>query len=186
MLDSHLDNHILVVEYDPAWPGAFEREKAAVCAAMADLIVDIQHIGSTAIPGLHAKPVIDVLIAVPHFTAMQEYARRLAPLGYRHQTQPMESVRIFFRKGLPRTHHLHIVEDGSDEHRRLVLFRDYLLKHPEIATAYEDLKQELAERFADSRPQYTESKTDFVESIVALAVAENQEQESGLLARTSC
>jgi GrpB-like predicted nucleotidyltransferase (UPF0157 family) len=186
MLDADLDHQIVVVEYDPGWPQAYERERAAICQALGDLIVDIQHIGSTAIPGLRAKPVIDVLVAVSEFADIAEYARRLEPLGYQHMTHANEVVRIFFRKGLPRTHHLHIVEDGSWEHRRLLLFRNYLLTHPDTADAYESLKRDLAERFAGNRPQYTESKTGFVEEIILLADAENVAREEGALTRIPC
>jgi len=174
MLDAHLDNdQVVIVEYDPRWPVAYTEEKIAVCAALTGMLTDIQHIGSTAIPGLRAKPVIDLLVIVPRFEAIPAYAQRLEPLGYTHSYQPMEPVRIFFRKGQPRTHHLHIVEDGSYECRRLLLFRNYLLQHPETAFEYEALKRELAERFAEDRPRYTESKTDFIQGVIALADAEN-------------
>jgi GrpB-like predicted nucleotidyltransferase (UPF0157 family) len=147
MLDDYLDDdRVVIVEYDPHWPAAFEQEKSAVCAVLSVLPTDIQHIGSTAIPGLRAKPVIDLLVAVSSFAPVAEYEQRLEPLGYVHIVQPNEPVRIFFRKGSPRTHHLHIVEDGSCEHHRLIRFRDYLLRHPETALAYEDLKRDLAVR----------------------------------------
>jgi len=188
MLDDHLDDdRVVIVEYDPRWPAAFEQEKSAVCAALSVLPTDIQHIGSTAIPGLRAKPVIDLLVAVSGFAPVAEYEQRLEPLGYVHIVQPNEPVRIFFRKGSPRTHHLHIVEDGSCEHHRLIRFRDYLLRHPETALAYEDLKRHLAVRFALDRPRYTESKTDFIQGVIALADAELAEaEESGQQARTPC
>jgi GrpB-like predicted nucleotidyltransferase (UPF0157 family) len=187
MLDANLDNdQVVIVAHDPRWPAAFELEKAVICAALAGMLTDVQHIGSTAIPGLHAKPVIDLLVAVPHFSPVPEYVRRLEPLGYQHGSHPNEAVRIFFRKGAPRTHHLHIVEDGTYEHRRLILFRDYLLRNPETAAAYEELKRDLAARYALDRPRYTESKTEFIESIIAIADAENIATEGGRLTRRPC
>lgn len=169
-----LDN-VVIVEYDPHWPEAYREEAERIAEVLEHDFVDIQHVGSSAVPGLAAKPVIDVMVAVEHFKSIEEYSRRLAPLGYQHMTHPAEAVRIFFRKGLPRTHHLHIVEYGTREYRRHLLFRDYLRRHPEAAQAYEQLKRELADRFATDRPTYTESKTDFIRSVVALALAENGE-----------
>jgi GrpB-like predicted nucleotidyltransferase (UPF0157 family) len=187
MLNHYLDDdRVYIAEYDPRWPLAFAKEKSAICAVFPGPVTDVQHIGSTAIPGLRAKPVIDILVAVPSFMPIAAYAERLEPLDYRHMTHANESVRIFFRKGMPRTHHLHIVEDGSQEHRRLVLFRDYLLRHPETVVAYEELKRDLAARFAGNRPQYTESKTDFIQEIISLAVAENDAIERGHPERTTC
>ncbi len=187
MLDAHHDNdQVVIVEYDPRWPAAFAEEKTAVCAALKGMLTDIQHIGSTAIPGLRAKPVIDLLVMVSRFSPILEYAQRLEPLGYTHSYQPLEPVRIFFRKGAPRTHHLHIVEDRSDECRRLLLFRDHLLRHPETAVAYEALKRDLAERFALDRPRYTKSKTEFIQSIIALATAETRASATDELRLTPC
>ena len=165
-------DEVVITEYDSRWPAAYEREKALICQALGDLILDIQHVGSTAVPGLVAKPVIDILVAVAHFEAVEGYARRLSPLGYQHISHPDDAVRLFFRKGTPRTHHLHIVEYGTAEHRRHLLFRDYLRLHGDTARAYARLKWELASRFAANRPMYTESKTDFVHSVVAMAERE--------------
>jgi GrpB-like predicted nucleotidyltransferase (UPF0157 family) len=186
MLDATQDDHVVVVNYDPTWPAAYERERAALCRALGAVITDIQHIGSTAIPGLQAKPVIDILAAVRRFEPVEVYAACLEPLGYRHMSHPNEAERIFFRKGAPRTHHLHIIEDGSWEHRRLILFRNYLLKHPQTTEAYEALKRDLAARFGNNRPLYTESKTTFILDTIRQADAENQAQEGGRLLRTPC
>jgi GrpB-like predicted nucleotidyltransferase (UPF0157 family) len=188
MLDeTPLEDQVVVVDYDPAWPAAYAAEKAAICRALDGLaIVDIQHIGSTSIPGLRAKPVIDVLVAVARFGPLEEYGCRLEALGYRYATQPHEDVRLFFRKGMPRTHHLHIVEASWWEYRRLILFRDYLLEHPETAEAYEALKRDLAQRYADNRPMYTESKTGFIEQIIALADAAARSGDQTASGPSSC
>jgi GrpB-like predicted nucleotidyltransferase (UPF0157 family) len=184
--DAPLDDQVVVVDYDPAWPAAFERERAAVCCALTGHVVDLQHIGSTAIPGLRAKPVIDLLAAVERFDTIESYEQRLESLGYQHIVQPHEAVRIFFRKGMPRTHHLHLVELDSWEHRRLILFRNYLLAHPDTAEAYEELKRDLARRYADNRPMYTESKTEFIERIIAQADAEARSKGENALPPSPC
>ncbi len=172
MSESGASDDVVIVDYDHRWPTAYEQEKALICQTLGDVILDIQHVGSTAVPGLCAKPVIDILVAVARFDAVEEYSRRLSPLGYQHVSHPDDAVRLFFRKGMPRTHHLHIVEYGTEEHRRHLLFRDYLHAHGDAAREYETLKRELASKFAANRPLYTESKTDFIRSVVVLAEGE--------------
>jgi GrpB-like predicted nucleotidyltransferase (UPF0157 family) len=161
-----------LADYDPNWQVIFERESELVAAALGDDVVEIQHIGSTSIPGLRAKPIIDLLAAVESFAPIAEYERVLEPLGYRHHPHNEEDERIFFWKGTPRTHHLHIVEYATWEHQRHVIFRDYLRAHPEIAQWYEQIKRELWISFKGNRPAYTKGKTAFIKTIMARAVEE--------------
>ncbi len=165
---------IIVVDYDPAWPLHFERERAQIAAALGELARTIDHIGSTAVPGLRAKPVIDILIGVDRLNRVDEFAARLASLGYVHRPHDDDDVRLFFRKGTPRSHHLHIVVYGGVEHVRHVRFRDILRADPGTARDYAALKDALAARFREQREAYVDGKADFVTGV--LARAENEDR----------
>ncbi len=159
-------------DYDPAWVTNFQAECELLEAALGEQVVEIKHVGSTSIPGLRAKPIIDILVAVEEFAALDDYVTRLAPLGYQHHPHDAEDERLFFWKGTPRTHHLHIVEFMTWEHQRHIVFRDYLRAHPEIAEWYEQVKRELSVTFKNNRPAYTKGKTAFIKTIMARAVEE--------------
>ena len=166
---------VAVVAYNPTWPLLFEDERIRLAAALGAAVMAIDHIGSTSVPGLSAKPVIDILVAVERLGPIAEGDRRLAPLGYWRPTMQDfdESEHRFYRKGSPRSHHLHLVEFGTWEHQRHLVFRDYLRAHPDIARLYADVKRELALAFKHNRPAYTNGKTAFIKSIVARALEEN-------------
>jgi len=161
-------------QYDPNWPLLFEQEKERIMEAMGDEAIEIEHIGSTSVPGLRAKPIIDILLVVEVFGPITEYKRRLEPLGYHLYEHEDFNVteHLFLWKGQPRTHHLHIVEYATWEHQRHIIFRDYLRKHPDIARLYEEVKQQLAAAFSKNRPAYTKGKTAFIKNIMARAVEE--------------
>ncbi|MBN1200361.1 MAG: GrpB family protein [Anaerolineae bacterium] len=158
--------------YNPEWPKIFERENELLAGALGDHAIEIEHVGSTSVPGLRAKPIIDILLAVEAFAPLDEYKRLLEPLGYHHQSHDADDERLFFWKGIPRTHHLHIVEYVTWEHQRHLLFRDYLRSHDEIARLYEEIKRQLTSAFRGNRPAYTKGKTAFIKSIMARAVEE--------------
>ena len=173
-----MSDEIVIVPYDPAWPSLYEAEAARVRRALpAGLTVAIEHFGSTAVPGLAAKPVIDILVAV---RSIEEARRRavapLAALGYAFWADNPKRDRLFFVKGLPpaprRTHHVHLTEPAGEMWPRL-LFRDYLRRHAGAREAYLLLKQDLARRFPDDREAYTEGKQGFVDDIMARIRAEN-------------
>jgi GrpB-like predicted nucleotidyltransferase (UPF0157 family) len=124
--------------------------------------VDIQHIGSTAVPGLAATPVIDILVAVPQLGPAEEYIERLAPLSYQHRRARHDRARLFFWKVAPRTHHIHIVAADSAEHRRHLRFRDDLRAHPATAREYVALKRTLAAHYGSDRDGYARAKTEFI------------------------
>jgi GrpB-like predicted nucleotidyltransferase (UPF0157 family) len=172
MTDYNENETFELADYDPNWPIIFERESEPIQEALGECVVEIEHVGSTSIPGLRAKPIIDILVAVESFEPVEDYEEKLAPLGYHHHTQEMEDERIFFWKGTPRTHHLHLVEFATWEHQRHIIFRDYLRAHPEIAEWYEQVKRELAIAFKHNRPAYTKGKTAFIKTIMARAVEE--------------
>jgi GrpB-like predicted nucleotidyltransferase (UPF0157 family) len=161
---------IAIVEYDPRWPSLYEAERARLAAVLNLHVVSIEHIGSTAVPGLPAKSLIDILVTVDHLGSPDGYIQPLRSLGYTYFPVLGNSHRYSFGKGVPHTHHVHIVEHGGDEHRRPIVFRDYLRSHPEAARQYAVLKRELAVRFHGNRHAYNAAKTDFIRSIEARAL----------------
>lgn len=168
---------ILLVDYDPAWPQRFEEEKARVLAAIGEYASAVEHAGSTAVPGLGAKPIIDLLVGLHHFSAADNCVEPLKRLGYGFRGEAGVPQRYFFRKPdvdstADRTHHLHLVEQDSPNWKRMLRFRDYLRAHPEEVQAYYALKQELAARFESTTLGYAEAKSEFVTSILAKAEIE--------------
>jgi len=170
-MDDALDI-IEVCEYDPQWPEMFRAEKALIDKELTGAVKDIQHIGSTAVPGLAAKPIIDILVAVEFLEDVDCYAPGLFSIGYKNVPHDEDATRRFFMKGRPRTHHVHVVAYGSWTYWRHLLFRDYLLDHPTVCEEYECLKRVLANRHRDDRAKYLEGKSDFVEAIIVRAVRE--------------
>jgi GrpB-like predicted nucleotidyltransferase (UPF0157 family) len=167
-------DEVMLVEHDPLWSVMFEEEAGLVASVLSrDLVVRMDHIGSTAVPGLVAKPIIDVLVSVHSLIEAKQIAvSPLEELGYAYWFDNPDPQRMFFVKGLPpnspRTHHLHLVESGSVLLERL-LFRDYLREHPDEALRYAQLKRLLAEQFPTDREAYTSGKTEYVQSVMQKA-----------------
>ncbi len=167
-------DEVVIVKYDPHWSNMFEQEAAQIAEVLSrDLVVGIEHIGSTAVPGLAAKPIIDLLVIVDSLVEAKQVAvSPLEKLGYAYWLDNPDSQRMFFVKGLPpnspRTHHIHIIESDSILRERL-LFRDYLRAHPDEAFRYAQLKRHLAQQFATDREAYTSGKTEYVQSIIQKA-----------------
>ncbi|HMF93767.1 MAG TPA: GrpB family protein [Vicinamibacterales bacterium] len=165
-----------VVPYDPRWAVDFEEERARLRVALGDVAVRIDHNGSTAVPGLAAKPIIDIQVSVSCLQDAGSYAPVLERLGYVHMRHADDDRCPFFYRPAqwPHTHHVHVVEAGGDEERRTLAFRDYLRRHPEAAREYAQLKRDLAAQHdgltAESREAYAEAKTSFVNRIVADAL----------------
>ena len=170
--------HVAVVPYDPGWPALFERERDHLLACLPhDLIRRIEHFGSTAVPGLAAKPIVDMLVEVTNLGETQE---RIAPVleaqGYDYFWRPTsgDDVPPFYAWFIKRdergtrTHHIHMVE-AHFEHWDRLLFRDYLIEHPDVARRYAELKMRLSERHAGDRVAYTEAKSAFIADITARA-----------------
>jgi GrpB-like predicted nucleotidyltransferase (UPF0157 family) len=166
-----------LLPYDPNWPVMFEDEARRLHRALGDLAVHIDHHGSTAVPGLSAKPVIDIQVSVGSLQPLDAYGRPLEMLGYTHVAHQDDAFCPFFHRpaGWPHTHHVHVVQAGGDEERRTLAFRDYLRNHDDVAREYERLKYrlmtELQPNDAGSREAYAAAKTDFVERVVALALS---------------
>lgn len=168
--------HIHIVAYDPTWPRRFDEERQVLAAIFASSDAVIEHVGSTAVPGLGAKPVIDVMIGVP---ALDEVERRIPALeasGYEYVRQYEQQLpdRRYFRKPRlgSRAFHVHCVLTGSGFWARHLAFRDYLRAHPESAAVYDALKRDLASRV--SKEEYTDAKSPFIEGILATAMRERR------------
>ena len=129
---------IYIADYDPKWPGMFEAEAQRLRAALGGLVLRIDHIGSTAVPGLAAKPVIDIQIAVADLQPVESYGAPLKSLGYTYTTVP---VSFFHRPAAwPHPHHVHVREAGGADEQRTIAFRDWLRSHPEDRRAYDFVK----------------------------------------------
>ena len=150
--------------FDPSWSSIYEKEKDALTKIFGTDLVDIQHVGSTSVEGLSAKPLIDILLAVKNLDLVSKYIPQLVNSGYEHMPERISDSRAFFPKGPRslRTHHLSIVEHDSKEWRDTIAFRDYLRKNPETAKQYSELKIELAAKYPDDRYSYTAAKEPFI------------------------
>jgi GrpB-like predicted nucleotidyltransferase (UPF0157 family) len=172
---------IVICDYDPAWPAMFEQERRHVQSALGATARTIEHVGSTAVPGLAAKPIIDVLVGVKNLDEAR--SRCIAPLqalGYTY-IQEYESWlpgELLFRKGLPGpwTHHVHVAEPSSLRWEELILIRDYLRRHAETVAAYADLKQNLARKFSDDIAGFRNAKAPFLQAVLAKARVEGGSQ----------
>ncbi len=152
--------------YNIEWEKDFKKEKGALGKMLGDVALDIQHVGSTAIYGMIAKPIIDINIAIKHLGIIDDLIKPLEKLGYRyHGGEPGKRL---FLKGLENniTHHLFIIELDSDFWRNDLLFRDYLRKNKDVAQQYANLKQGLVEKFYNNRTSYSEGKSNFIETVL--------------------
>ena len=156
-------SRVQVVEYDPEWPRVFERIHSFVWPAVSDVAISVEHVGSTSVPGLSGKPVIDACIVVASKQDVPVCVERLAGIGYIHRGDLGVPEREAFRRPdhLPR-HHLYLSPRASLSLRNHLGFRNYLRSHPEAAAAYGELKASLARRFPDDIDSYIVGKTDFV------------------------
>ncbi|MEL6971157.1 MAG: GrpB family protein [Bacteroidota bacterium] len=154
---------ITVVDYNPNWPQAFEQEATLLRQALAGVLVEVHHIGSTSVPGLAAKPIIDILPEVNDLALLDAKAPQMEALGYEVMGEYGIPGRRYFRKGGDqRTHHLHAFLVGDAHAIRHLAFRDYLRAHPEVAKAYGELKREVAERSNNNIETYGDGKDPFI------------------------
>jgi GrpB-like predicted nucleotidyltransferase (UPF0157 family) len=152
----------------------FERERAKLETALGSHVMTVEHVGSTAVPGLAAKPIIDLAVGVQSLAEAQARCIDvLQALGYMYMPEYQSWLpdELFFRKGVPGpwTHHVHVMEPSSPGWERRLLFRDYLRAHPDAAEAYMDLKRRLAAAFRDDIAAYRTGKSAFVQDAVAKA-----------------
>ncbi|HEV3162767.1 MAG TPA: GrpB family protein [Isosphaeraceae bacterium] len=168
---------VSIAAYDPRWLALFEEEKLHLLSCLPlDLIQRVEHFGSTAVPGLAAKPIVDMLVEV---TSLERTRNEVVPIlesqGYDYFWRPtLDDEPPFYAwfikrdaRGI-RTHHLHMVEAHFD-HWENLLFRDYLIDHPEVALSYQSLKYELASAYPTDRVGYTKGKSEFIAKVMAMA-----------------
>ncbi len=167
---SALDEPVVIVKYDQQWVKTFRTLRDEIAPFLNGLIVGIEHVGSTAIRGVAAKPIIDMDVIVRSREDIPRVIEKLSTLGYRHLGDLGIAGREAFEspKGKP-SHHLYVCNFDSRELRRHLAFRDYLRNHPDDALRYSELKKSLAGRYGNERDAYTEAKKDFVEKILRSA-----------------
>jgi GrpB-like predicted nucleotidyltransferase (UPF0157 family) len=162
---------VKLAPYSAEWKQLFEQEKAAIWRVIGASILDIQHIGSTSIPGMLAKPIIDIGVAVTDFDEARVCILPLEGLGYAYRGEFGIPRRHYFTKGDPRLFHLHMCEVQSEEWSNQIHFRDFLIQHPELADEYAQLKVRLAEKYPTDREAYLEGKAPFIEKVLKMAKA---------------
>src|SRR5438034_130872 len=178
-----LSDTIHLADYDPRWPQLFEEERARLQAAIGEWATDIQHVGSTSIPSIAAKPIVDIAVHLRSLVDALYCITPLMELGYECLGEFGIPGRIYFRKrtdqplrgqshdGIGRTHQIHMYERTNEQYEKQIVFRDYLRAHPDAAGEYEVLKRQLAERHARDVEAYALAKSEFVLAIIARAGA---------------
>lgn len=167
---------VVLKKHSPEWAKSFEEEKQRLLELAGDVVVDIQHIGSTAVPNLKAKPIIDMLMGVNSLSDVDSIKSLLEANVYEHRPNGSNELKALFVKGPEekRTHYLHITEVGSKVWDDDLAFRDYLRSHPKVVKKYKNLKRKLAEQYADTRELYTKGKAEFIEATIKTAHLTNK------------
>jgi len=169
---------IRLVPYDPEWPARFKRLRATLLAALSGSEVSVEHVGSTAVPGLAAKPILDIDVVFAGTTTFAEVRSKLEAVGYVYKGDQVIAGREAFRAegdDVPRegnasrwpSHHVYVCRTDSRELRRHIAFRDALRASPSLVARYAALKRTLAHDSGDDREAYTEAKSDFVEEVIS-------------------
>lgn len=178
-----MSQRLQIVPYDPSWAFEFETERDRISQALGQLVRRIDHNGSTAVPGLEAKPIIDIQVSVEQLNPIRAYAEPLAGLGYRHAPHSDDVVCPFFHRPSewPHSHHVHVVESGGAEEQSTLAFRDYLRDHSDVAREYGLLKRKLAALYDAGKPAnreaYAIAKTGFINQVVQIALAQGYPRE---------
>ena len=162
-------DNVEIVEHDPSWAARFEAERPKLAEIFDGRAVAIEHIGSTSVPGLCAKPIVDILVGLRELELSEAEIEAMEGLGYEYLGEFGLPGRLYFRKGEPRTHHVHVVAHGGEHWRRHLAFRDALRSNPEERRRYDELKRRLAEE-GHPRDVYSELKTPFIREAEARAV----------------
>ena len=157
---------IEVVPFQENWLVKYAQERAELCRVLADDMQAIEHIGSTSVRGMDAKPIIDIAVLLPTLVWVPKLVDRLASLDYAYQGEYGLSGRHFFIKGEPRAFHLHLVDDTTNHWRRWIAFRNILRREPELRRRYQQLKYDLAKKYRFQRALYSEGKSAFIDSAV--------------------
>ncbi|HVP05459.1 MAG TPA: GrpB family protein [Dehalococcoidia bacterium] len=171
-------DNIVIAEYDPAWPRLFAAEREGLQQAIGEWAVAIEHVGSTAVPGLAAKPIIDIGVALEQLADALRCISPLHELGYECCGEFGIPDRIFFRKltdsplpgqitdGHGRTHQIHMYQRDHEQFRWHIAFRDYMRAYPEAAAEYAALKRNVAARHGDDIEKYVAGKHDYIRGIL--------------------
>ena len=173
---------IKVVPYNSRWPQMYEEEARKLRRVFGAEFVSIHHIGSTAVPGLQAKPVIDTLVVIKDILRIHDFDSRMIALGYRPRGECLDAFgtpgRFYFSKDTDgiRTHQAHVMEEGHFDIEQKLNFRDYLRAHPDEAETYGTLKERLTAENTQGIAEYIEGKDGFVKAIIAKATAWKNEQ----------
>lgn len=170
-----------VVPYSEEWPVEYEKESKAIKDLFNDEIINIYHVGSTSIPGIYAKPVIDILVEVKDIEMVDSFNISMENIGYTCVGEGgIPGRRYFYKGGNKRTHHVHMFKTGSEEISRHLNFRDYMIAHPEEAKDYEELKKQLADKFKYNSEGYVSGKDAFIKDIDKKAEQWAKEKSSDL------
>lgn len=163
---------IEVVSYDFDWPNQFAREAILLKSIFSTNVIAVHHIGSTSVPGLAAKPTIDIILEVKDIELIDQFNKQMETLGYEAWGEYGIPGRRFFVKGEEkRTHHVHTFQTNSQEIARHLYVRDYLKTHADEAKAYAEFKIKLAKQFSDDRRGYVQSKHAYVKALEEKAIA---------------
>ncbi len=160
---------VTVSPYREEWNTVFKLEKENIEETIGDCVQDIQHVGSTSIPGMSAKPVLDIAVAVRDFDEARVCIDPLGGIGYEYRGENGIPRRHFFRKGSPRSYHVHMFEKKSADWKEIILFRDCLRSNQGLADDYMRLKRDLSRRFPKDRQSYQAGKSDFIEAVIRKA-----------------
>lgn len=163
---------VVIVDYDPQWPILYEEEKRLILEAVGHKVLAVEHIGSTAVRGLGAKPIIDMMTGVHKPSDADECLPLLQDIGYTSVTPQPEDPDHYYCLGKgPHSvvYHLHLMKFGSYSWEKHLLFRDHLRTHPDVAQQYCEIKKKLAAKHGSDRAAYTEAKTSFIEHVIAQA-----------------
>lgn len=170
-----------LVKYNPKWPEQFEEEKRLILKTFQDFTIQVEHVGSTSISGVSAKPIIDIMVGIESLAEVDRYIELFKTIGY--DFNPEWEDRFPERVALYKSDngnkiHLYIVEFNTDYWLRHIQFRDYLREHPEVAKEYNKLKEELAKKYRDDQAAYTSGKSKFFKEIERKARKKHQKYTS--------
>jgi GrpB-like predicted nucleotidyltransferase (UPF0157 family) len=160
---------VVIFDYDPEWPRRFDEERHRIMETLGAPGMTVVHMGSTAVPGLGAKPIIDIMVGVRDRAEADQMQKALERIGYTDVTPEPDNSEWFYCLGYGTRelyHHVHLVVEGSRHWRRQLAFRDYLRSHPETAKEYNELKKRLANDYGENRVGYTDAKTGFIEGVL--------------------
>lgn len=168
---------VILKQHHDEWGKLFKDEKATLEKAFGNIIIAIEHIGSTAMPNISAKPIVDINIGVKSLEVARDMKEKFEKLGYKHRPFTSDKIRDdlqweeLYVKGSEskRTHYVHVSVHGGEHWEHDLIFRDYIREHPEEANRYEKLKQNLAAQYAENRGMYTKGKKDYIDSVVKKA-----------------